>query len=106
MSKPLVVVIPHQLGREGARKRLEDGVGTLKAKFGDKVGSIDERWSGDHLDVDVKAMGQSVSGGLDVADDHVRVEVQLPWMLAMIAEKARGYIEKEGQLLLEKKKQA
>ncbi len=104
MSKPLVVVIPHQLGRDGARHRLEAGIGSLKAKFGDKVTSIDERWTGDHLDVDVKALGQSVSGGLDVAEDHVRVEVQLPWMLAMIAEKAKGYIEKEGQLLLEKRK--
>lgn len=104
MSKPLVVVIPHQLGRDGARRRLQDGVGTLKAKFGDKVTSIDERWTGDHLDLDVKALGQSVSSGLDIAEDHVRVEVQLPWILAVIAEKAKGYIEKEGQLLLEKKK--
>ena len=104
MSKPLVVVIPHQLGREGARRRLQDGVGTLKSKFGDKVTSIEERWSGDHVDVEVKALGQSVSSGLDIADDHVRVEVQLPWVLAVIAEKAKGYIEKEGQLLLEKKK--
>lgn len=104
MSKPLVVVIPHQLGREAARNRLETGLGAIKAKFGDKVTSIDERWSGDHLDVDVKALGQSLSGSLDVAEDKVTVEIQLPWMLAMIAEKAKGYIEREGQLLLEKKK--
>lgn len=103
MSKPLVVVIPHQLGKAGARQRLESGIGALKAKFGDKVSSIDERWNEDHLDVDVKALGQSVSGSLDVADDHVRVEVQLPWFLAAIAEKAKGMIEKEGQLLLGKR---
>lgn len=104
MSKPLVVVIPHQLGREGARHRLESGFGALKSKFGDKVTSIDETWTGDHLDVVIKAVGQSVSGGLDVAEDHVRVEIQLPWLLAMIAEKAKTLIEKEGQLLLEKRK--
>lgn len=104
MSKPLVVVIPHQLGLAGARTRLATGIGALKEKFGDKVTSVDDRWTGDHLDIDVKALGQSVSAGLDVGEESVRVEVQLPWMLAMIAEKARGYIEKEGQLLLEKKK--
>lgn len=103
MSKALVVTVPHQLGREEARRRLEQGVGTLKARFGDKVSSIDERWSGDHLNVAVKALGQSVSATLDVERDHVRVEVQLPWMLAMIAEKAKRYIQKEGQILLEKK---
>lgn len=104
MSKPLVVVIPHQLGREAARQRLQAGVETLKQKFGDKVASIDGTWAGDHLNFAIAAMGQGVSGGLDVGDTEVRVEVQLPWLLAMIAEKAKGLIEKEGQLLLEKRK--
>ena len=103
MSKPLIVESPHQLGREEARRRLEAGVGQLKAKFGDKLNSVDESWSGDHLDVVVKAMGQAISAGLDVEADHVRLEMQLPWMLAMLAEKAKGFIRKEGQLLLEKK---
>jgi putative polyhydroxyalkanoate system protein len=104
MSKPLVVVIPHQLGREAARGRIEAGVGALKTKFGDKLGRVDERWDGDRLAMTVAAMGQSVSGNLDVAEDSVRVEIQLPWMLAMLAEKAKGFIQKEGQLMLEKKK--
>lgn len=103
MSKPLVVLVPHQLGREGARRRLEEGVGQLKAKFGDKLAGIDERWAGDRLDVVVRALGQSVAAGLDVAEDHVKVEVQLPWMLAMIAGKAKSLIQKEGRLLLGKK---
>ena len=103
MSKPLVVTIPHQLGREGARRRLETGLGAIKTKFGDKVTSVDETWTGDRLDVRVGALGQRADATLDVADDHVRVEVQLPWMLAMIAEKAKGFIRKEGQLLLAKK---
>lgn len=104
MSKPLVVVIPHQLGREGARGRLQTGLAGLKSKFGDKLTAIDERWSGDHLDVAVRALGQSVSAGLDVGEQEVRLEIHLPWMLALIAEKARNMIQKEGQMLLEKKK--
>lgn len=103
MSKPLIVEIPHQLGREEARRRLETGIGQLKTKFGDKLNSVDETWSGNHLDVVIKAMGQAISAGLDVEADHVRLEMQLPWMLAMLAEKAKGFIRKEGQLLLDKK---
>jgi hypothetical protein len=103
MSKPLVVVIPHQLGRAAARDRLEKGLSQLKARFGDKVTSVDERWTGDHLDLAIKALSQSVSATLDVAETEVRVEVQLPWLLATIAEKAKRYIEREGQLLLTKK---
>lgn len=103
MTKPLIVEIPHQLGREEARRRLQTGIGQLKTKFADKVTALDESWTGDHLDLAVKALGQSVSAGLDVEADHVRLEIHLPWMLALLAEKAKGFIRKEGQLLLEKK---
>jgi hypothetical protein len=48
-------------------------------------------------------MGQTVQGHLDVAEDNVRLEVQLPWMLAMFAEKAKEMIRRQGTLLLEKK---
>lgn len=103
MAKPLVVVIPHQLGRLEARRRLETGLGQLKQTFGDKVTSIEESWTGDRLDVRVAALGQSITGNLEVAEDQVRVELQLPWMLAMLAEKAKGMIEKQGTLMLERK---
>ncbi|HMO29569.1 polyhydroxyalkanoic acid system family protein [Enterovirga sp.] len=103
MSKPLVVVIPHQLGLAGAHQRLDAGIEMLKTKFGTQISSVESSWTGDHLDLVVKAVGQSVTAALDVAEDSVRVEVQLPWMLAMIAEKAKSMIQKEGQLLLDKK---
>ena len=103
MTKPLVITVPHELGRAEAKRRLEDGVGKLKATFGDKVSSVDETWSGDRLDVLVKALGQSVAAALQVREDHVQVEVQLPWALALVAEKAKGLIQRQGQLLLEKK---
>ena len=103
MSKPLIVSIPHSLGKQEARKRLETGIGQLRHSFGDKLTSISETWTGDRLDFDIKALGQAVSGNLDVMEDSVRVEVQLPWILAVIADKARGMIEKQGTLMLEKK---
>lgn len=103
MSKPLVVVIPHQLGLAGARQRLDTGIEALTTKFGSQISSVDSRWTGDHLDLVLTAVGQSVTAALDVAEDNVRVEVQLPWMLALIAEKAKTLIQKEGQLLLDKK---
>ncbi|HEX2724653.1 MAG TPA: polyhydroxyalkanoic acid system family protein [Beijerinckiaceae bacterium] len=103
MSKPVVVSIPHQLGKEEAQRRLQGGVGRLRAQFGDKLGTIEDTWTGDHADFRLSVLGQGVSGSLDVMEDHVRVEVQLPWMLAMVAEKAKGLIQKQGTLMLEKK---
>ena len=103
MSKPLIVTVPHQLGRAEARRRLETGLGQLRTTFAEKVTSITDTWTDDRLDLHVQALGQNVSALVDVEDDHVRVEVQLPWMLAMLAEKAKGLIQREGTLMLEKK---
>ena len=48
-------------------------------------------------------MGQTVGGRLDVADEAVRLEVDLPWILSVFAEKAKSMIQKQGTLMLEKK---
>ena len=41
----------------------------------------------------VRALGQAVSGHVDVADDHVRVEVMLPWLLQRFAQAAQAAIK-------------
>ena len=103
MAKPLIVSIPHNLGQAEAMRRLHGGMNGLKSQFGDKVASINETWSGNRMDFRVGAMGQNVEGHLEVMEDKVHVEVQLPWILAMIAEKAKTFIQKQGTLMLEKK---
>ena len=104
MAKPLVVYIPHQLGRAEARRRLRTGFDDLKARYAHKVTALTDHWTEDHLDLDVKALGQAISAAVDIGDDQVRVEVRLPWLLAMLAEKAKGLISREGsKILIEKK---
>jgi hypothetical protein len=51
----------------------------------------------------VRALGQAASGYLDVADDHVRLEVTLPWLLQRFAEVAQAAIKARGNLLLTKR---
>jgi hypothetical protein len=102
MSTPLVVSIPHRLGREEAAKRLRGGLSRAAASV--PVLSVDEeRWEGDRMFFRVRAIGQAASGQIDVADDHVRLEVTLPWLLQRFAEKAQSLIRERGQLLLTKK---
>ncbi len=43
MSRPLVVTVPHNLGKEEARRRLQGGVGQLHAQFGDKISASGSR---------------------------------------------------------------
>src|SRR5688500_14914229 len=103
MAKPVVVSIPHDLGQQEARRRLETGFGRIRQQIAGHALAFDERWEGDRLHFQAGAFGQKVSGRVDVFDKSVRIEVDLPWILAQIAEKLQGRIRKEGTLLLEKK---
>ena len=102
MSAPLIVSIPHRLGREEAVRRLKTGL--ARAASSVPVLQVDEeRWEEDRLIFRVRALGQAASGHLDVAEDHVRVEVTLPWLLQRFAELAQAAIRNRGHLLLTKK---
>ena len=103
MSTPLVVSIPHRLGREEAVRRLKAGLGAVRTSYSALLAIREETWTGDHLIFQVSAIGQSATGSIDVADDHVRLEVTLPWLLAKLAEKITLAIRKEATLMLEKK---
>lgn len=103
MQKSVEVNIPHDLGRVEARRRLEQGFGRLRSQIAGNVATFEESWSGDRLTFRAGALGQTVSGRLDVFDQSVRIEVDLPWFLAAVAEKLKGRLQQEGTLLLEKK---
>jgi Putative polyhydroxyalkanoic acid system protein (PHA_gran_rgn) len=102
MSAPLVVSIPHRLGREEATRRLKAGL--TRAASSIPVLKVDEeRWQDDRMIFRIRALGQAASGHLDVADDHVRLEVTLPWLLQRFAEVAQVAIRNRGKLLLTKR---
>ena len=103
MTTPLGVSIPHQLGAAEAQRRLQAGIEQLKQQYAGKFAVLEDSWTGPHLDFRISAVGQTVSGKLDITDDHVTLALELPWVLAMIAQKAQAMIQSKGQLLLEKK---
>ena len=103
MSQPLLVSIPHRLGREEATRRLKAGLGHARANYAQWLTFEDEAWNGDSLQFRARALGQVAAGRVDVFDDHVQLEVTLPWLLAKFAEKLVPAIRKEGTLMLEKK---
>ena len=102
-SKTITVSIPSRLGQAETKRRLEEGMRHLRTQYAGKIASVEETWTGDRMDFKVGAMGQTIAGHLEVMQDSVRVELVLPWILAMVAEKARGFIQKQGTLMLEKK---
>ena len=103
MSQPLTVNIPHQLGREEAKRRVDEGIARFTQQVGGAATNFHKTWSQDRLNFSANVMGQAISGGMDVLDDVVRIELVLPGILGLMAGKIKGKLQKEGQLLLDKK---
>ena len=103
MPKPVVVDIPHELGKDGARQRLQNGFGKIREQFGFSGLAFEERWEGDRLHFSASGLGQSVVGRVDVMEKSARIELDLPWALAVLAEKLQSRIRRAGTLLLESK---
>jgi putative polyhydroxyalkanoate system protein len=106
MARPVTVNIPHSLGKDEARRRIEDGFGRMRQQMTGGFGAVlafQEHWEGDRLQFEASGMGQKMTGRLDVLADSVQVQLDLPEILAALAEKISGRLKQEGQKLLEKK---
>jgi hypothetical protein len=103
VSAPFVVSIPHRLGRQEAARRLTSGLAQARADFARFISIDEEVWDGDRLSFRVRAMGQTANGTIDVADDHVHLQVTLPWLLGKVVERFAPTIQAEGRLMLERK---
>jgi hypothetical protein len=103
MSKmmPLVVTIPHSLGKEEALQRVRSGLTNLSERH--PVLTVEEEiWIGDRMAFRVSALGQVAAGTVDIAEDYVRLEVILPALLQGHEEVVRAAVEGRGRLMLER----
>ena len=106
MADPVVISILHRLGRAEARRRLEAGIDQVVAPLGRLV-SIERRvWTGDRLDFGMSLAGQTARELVDVEDTCVRIELELPWVLAAIAKRVRGAIDRPGAVFLKRSENA
>ena len=103
MAETIKIDIPHKLSRELARQRIAEGFGKMRDQAIGNMVKFEDVWTGDRLDFRAKMLGQTVVGRLDVLENSVHVELDLPGFLAAIANKVKGKIAQGGQILLEKK---
>jgi hypothetical protein len=100
MSQPVIVDLPHTLGRAEARRRIAGGIGRVTDHLppGSKV---NHGWTEDRMDLGIQALGQEVSARIDVQEKIVRLEVQLPAFLSFFGGKIEKLIRSKGGELLE-----
>jgi hypothetical protein len=103
VAQPFIVSIPHKLGKDEATRRLKAGLGSIRSEYGKILQVHEEIWSGDRLAFQLTALKQRVGGTISVAEDHVRLEVMLPWLLAGLAHGVQATIRARATRMLEKK---
>jgi hypothetical protein len=102
MAEPLVVSIPHKLGKAEALRRIKPALGKASDSF-PLLKVEEEVWSDDRMAFRVRALGQVAAGNVQFGEDNVRLEVSLPWLLHEFAETVQRTIAGRGRILLEKK---
>ena len=103
-NKTISVSIPHRLSQDEARARIQKGLTDLKAQHAASIAQVAEQWNGNQMSFKLTAMGQAITGRVDVQPSAIKLDIDLPWLLAAFAEKFRPRIEQEGRRMLEDKK--
>ena len=101
MAEPVVVSIPHSLGKAEALRRLQSGLQGLPTNS--LLTFEQQPWADNKMPFVVRAMGQAIPGSLEVEDSVVRLEVMLPALLRKLWEPLKNAILGRAKLLLEKK---
>lgn len=99
---PLEVRVPHSLGREEIKRRIDVAIMRARDEYEPQVGPIKADWVETHrLAVGLSVMGMPFDGQVDVHDTEVLVRVELPGMVSMFAGRIRDGIEERlGGLLV------
>ncbi|MGH8527880.1 MAG: polyhydroxyalkanoic acid system family protein [Gammaproteobacteria bacterium] len=100
-TQSIKITIPHRLSRQEATRRLQSGFADFRKQYASNLAQMEDRWTGDHMDFQAMAFGQSITGRIDVRDSSVDLEVDLPWLFAVLAENVKGQLQQAGQKLLE-----
>ena len=103
MSDRVSVVVGHRLGKDEAVRRLKEGFARSKGHLGELIAVEQETWEGDTLRFQMRALGQSAAGSIEVLEDALRIDVSLPWLLAKAAKRLLPMLRTQATLLLEKK---
>ena len=89
------VVVPHSLSKEDARSRLDHLIERIRSEHGERLSNMQGGWVADVLSFSFSTMGMAVSGAMNVEDDQVRVQGQLPLAAAFFRGKIEQTIQSE-----------
>ena len=95
------VAVPHTLPHEELRRRFHARSGELASLFPEGLAQVTQEWRDeDHLDMVITAMGQRVVGQVELQDQTVVFNVELPPALGFVERIIESTIREKTQKLL------
>jgi putative polyhydroxyalkanoate system protein len=100
MTQPIDVDLPHNLGKDEARRRIANNIHKLEQHIPGGA-QVQSDWNGDQLNLNISALGETVNAMIDVMENKVHLKVLLPGMLGMFAGVVQAALQSRGGALLE-----
>ena len=97
------VSLPHSLGKEEVRRRMHAHGHEIGSYFPPGMADVETSWPHeDRMALRITAAGQIIEGGIDVDEDVVVIEMDLPAILGFLRGTLERAVRKHGGKLLEK----
>lgn len=100
MTHPIDVDLPHNLGKDEAKRRIGNNIHKLEQHIPGGA-TVQSGWTDDQLTLRIAAMGEAVNATIDVMDTKVHLKVLLPGMLGIFAGLVQATLQKKAGALLE-----
>jgi hypothetical protein len=92
--------VPHQLGKQEAKSRLDDLFPSLESKYASIISDTRYEWLGDRCDFSLSIKGMNASGQIDVRETQVDLDLDLPFAAVFFKDKIRETIASQAAELL------
>jgi len=95
------LAFPHRLGKEEVRRRLRTRSHEIAGHIPGGMAEVSTEWpSEDRMTMRIGAMGQQLNGAIEIGEDQVTIEIDLPPALSFIEPMVEGAIRQQGENLL------
>lgn len=95
--------IPHNLTQSAALTRIQKFLPELNVQHSDRIKDLEESWNGNTGVFIYKISGFKVSGTLQVSDNYVLINGELPFLASPFKGQIESTIKQQAKELLEKK---
>jgi hypothetical protein len=95
------VTLPHNLGKEEVRRRMRAHADEIASFFPPGLARVTTGWPHeDRMSITAEVMGLAIPGGVEVREEEVVIEMDLPLLLSVMKGPLEAAVKKEGGRLL------